>query len=333
MQQGNEYLDLIEKQQEDLTDEEIVSMFLATYHHSKYTLRNYKDAIARFRNFIGSKRLKDVTWRDIELYKLSLLKRDGNHNRPYAAATISALLAPLRSLYKWGNSPNIQCFSINPAANIRKPKVPVSSSRHFLTKNEVVNILQQLNETGLRNYAIGLTLVLLGLRVSELVSMEWDDFHTDPMGTSIWLTVLNGKGQKVREVKVPDMLWKLLRSYRRENGNSGKVFPLTTRQVERIIETARKRANLSKKVTPHWLRHTNATLALLNGASLQQVQHTLGHSHINTTQQYIHTVEQINKAAPDFVEDCLKEALWGSRDNIGDVKRKEMQEHQLEIVT
>jgi len=142
-----------------------------------------------------------------------------------------------------------------------------------------------------------------------LVSMEWDDFHTDPMGTSIWLTVMNGKGRKAREVKVPDMLWNQLLLYRKEQGSSGKVFPLSTRQVERIIENARKKANLSKKVTPHWLRHTNATLALLNGASLQQVQQTLGHSHINTTQQYIHTVEQIKKAAPDFVEDCLKEVL------------------------
>lgn len=299
----------IEKEQEELTDEEIVGMFLATYHHSKYTLRNYKYAIERFQNFIGKKRLKDVTWRDIELYKLSLLKRDENNNRHYTAATISVLLAPLRSLYKWGNSPNIQCFAHDPAACIKKPKVSNSSSRHFLTRNEVVKILQQLNTMGPRNYAIGLTLVLLGLRVSELVSMEWDDFHTDPMGTSIWLTVLNGKGQKVREVKVPDMLWNQLRLYRMKNGRSGKVFPLTTRQVERIIEIARKKSNLSKKVTPHWLRHTNATLALLNGASLQQVQQTLGHSHINTTQQYIHTVEQIKKAAPDFVEDCLKEVL------------------------
>lgn len=302
-------MDSVENVQEELTDEEIVRMFLATYHHSKHTLRNYKYAIERFQKFIGGKRLKDVTWRDVELYKLSLLKGDEQKNRPYTAATISALLAPLCSLYKWGNSPNIQCFTHDPAASIKKPRVSNSSSRHFLTKHEVLEILAQLNATGLRNYAIGLTLVLLGLRVSELVSMEWDDFHTDPMGTSVWLTVVNGKGRKEREVKVPDMLWNLLCSYRKENGKSGKVFPLTPRQVERIIENARKKANFSKKVTPHWLRHTNATLALLNGASLQQVQQTLGHSHINTTQRYIHTVEQIKKAAPDFVEDCLKEVL------------------------
>ncbi|WP_200761008.1 tyrosine-type recombinase/integrase [Effusibacillus dendaii] len=85
------------------------------------------------------------------------------------------------------------------------------------------------------------------------------------------------------------------------------IFPITVRQVERIIQKAREQIKLKKKVTPHWLRHTSATLAILHGASLQQVQETLGHSRITTTQRYLHTVEQMEKAAPDYVEDYLKE--------------------------
>jgi integrase/recombinase XerD len=87
------------------------------------------------------------------------------------------------------------------------------------------------------------------------------------------------------------------------------LFPITSRQIQRIIREAGERCHLSKKPTPHWLRHTNATLALLQGASLQQVQESLGHSHINTTQRYLHTVEQLKKAAPDFVQDCLQEFI------------------------
>ncbi|WP_311974343.1 tyrosine-type recombinase/integrase [Paenibacillus larvae] len=87
------------------------------------------------------------------------------------------------------------------------------------------------------------------------------------------------------------------------------LFPISVRQIERIIKSAGIQSGIVKKLTPHWLRHTNATLALLQGASLQQVQETLGHSHINTTQRYLHTVEQMKKAAPDFVQDCLKDYI------------------------
>ncbi|WP_369405515.1 tyrosine-type recombinase/integrase [Aneurinibacillus tyrosinisolvens] len=163
---------------------------------------------------------------------------------------------------------------------------------------------------------IGLTLILLGLRVSELVSIRWRDFHTDPSETFIWLTVAHGKGNKVREVKVPQTLWALLNRladdfHGLENHQvlDEQLFPISVRQIERIVEKARELSGLNKKVTPHWLRHTNATLALLHGASLQQVQETLGHSQITTTQRYLHTVEQMKKAAPDFVESCLKGIL------------------------
>jgi integrase/recombinase XerD len=88
-----------------------------------------------------------------------------------------------------------------------------------------------------------------------------------------------------------------------------KLFAITPRQIERIIKQAGIASGIQKQPTPHWLRHTNATLALLQGASLQQVQETLGHSHINTTQRYLHTVEQMKKAAPDFVQDCLMEFM------------------------
>lgn len=304
----------------DYTDDQIINMFLASCNGSKYTVRNYKRAIDQFRSFIGLKSLREVTWRDLEVYKIGLVQGFCSKNsKPQAPASVASLIAPLRSLYKWGSDPNIGIFDKNPTTAVRTPKISVNSKNHYLTKNEVVRLLNQLEKQGIRDYLIGLTLILLGLRVSELTSIHWEDFHTDPSERSIWLTVMNGKGGKHREVKVPETLWRMINEYRLSTQHEEtrkdlqRLFPLTTRQVERIIQEAREHSKLGKKVTPHWLRHTNATLALLHGASLQQVQENLGHAQINTTQRYLHTVEQMKKAAPDFVEDSLKDFFKNNR--------------------
>ncbi|WP_010504150.1 tyrosine-type recombinase/integrase [Paenibacillus elgii] len=301
------------KPTEKYTDEQIVNMFLTTCSRSPYTMRNYLNAIAKFRRFIGDKSLQDVTWREIEVYKIGLLEGLlSRANKPQAPATVAIHIAPLRSLYKWGSDPNIGMFKHNPTTCIRIPKIPVNSKNHYLTKAEVLRLFEQLKQQGLRDYVIGVTLVLLGIRVSELVSIQWNHFHTDPEGASMWLTI-RGKGDKEREVKVPHMLWTLLQAYDatkpEPSGPENKLFPLSVRIVEKIIKKAREQCGMEKKATPHWLRHTNATLALLRGASLQQVQESLGHTHINTTQRYLHTVQQIKKAAPDYVEDCFKDSL------------------------
>lgn len=310
--------------QQNYTDEQIVEMFLSICCKSPYTYRNYKKAIEGFRQFISFKPLRQVSWREIEVYKIGLMQGYCSiTGKPLSLATVAGLIAPLRSLYKWGSDPNIAIFPHNPTSCVRMPKIPINSKNHYLTKQEVSKLLEKLKSQGSRDYLIGLTLILLGLRVSELVSIRRNHFHADPSGSSIWLTVVNGKGGKQREVKVPNLLWELITQHFKGETTSHStatecteylqsnelLFPLSIRQVERIIQKARKKSQLEKKVSPHWLRHTNATLALLHGASLQQVQETLGHSHINTTQRYLHTVEQIKKAAPDYVEDSLRDFL------------------------
>lgn len=301
---------------DNYSDDQIVQMFLATCIRSHNTYKNYFRAIQRFRAFISYKPLGNVSWREIEAFKLSLARGGwGGSGMPLAPASVAAFIAPLKALYKWGSDSNIGLFKHNPTSNIRLPAVPQNSRRRFLTKSEVGRLLNQLKNQGLRDYLIGLSLVTLGLRVSELRAIRWEDFYTDSAESSVWLNVKGAKGGKNRDVKIPGKLWSMYMEYaqwvsKHSKGNrDSRLFPLSSRQIERIIKAAGEKSNIEKKLTPHWLRHTNATLALLNGASLQQVQETLGHTHINTTQRYLHTVEQLKKAAPDYVEECLSDFI------------------------
>lgn len=309
-------LALLEPVEDNYSDDKIVGMFISSCCTSRNTQRGYLRAINNFRKFIGYKKLDSVSWREIEAFKLYLQQRQNLiSERALAPASIAATIAPLKSLYRWGSDSGIGFFKINPTSNVRLPVVQVTSHRNYLTKNEVGLLLESLRQQGQRNYLIGLSLVLLGLRVSELSSIVWGDFQSDVMESGMWLILRYTKGGRTREIKVPGQLWRLFEAYARQISKQEqpspamKLFPISTRQVERIIRMAGEQSGITKKLTPHWLRHTNATLALLGGASLQQVQETLGHAHINTTQRYLHTVEQIRKAAPDYVQDCLKEFI------------------------
>lgn len=307
---------MLEMNSMSLNDDKIVNMFINACCSSSNTKKSYLRAIYSFREFIGFKRLDLVTWREIESFKLFLQQREKlTTKRALSPASVAAFIAPLKSLYKWGSDSNVGFFKSNPTSSVRLPVVQVTSHRKFLTKKEVGFLLKHLQQQNQRNYLMGLSLVLLGLRVSELNSIYWGNFHSDPLESSVWLTLDNTKGGKTREVKVPQQLWEIFNDYARhisgdtDPPGSLRLFPITTRQIERIIRKAGERCGITKKLTPHWLRHTNATLALLGGASLQQVQETLGHSHINTTQRYLHTVEQMKKAAPDYVHDTLREII------------------------
>lgn len=297
-------------------DEQIIQLFLQSSNLSANTVKSYFRAIEKFRRFLSGKPLGQVVWLEIEAYKVGLQKGLlSQSGKPLSPASIAVHIAPLKSLYKWGSDANIAIFDHNPSTCIRIPEIPITSKRNYLTKQEVGKILVYMQKRNLRDYLIGLSLVILGLRVSELVAIRWGDFHADPAESSVLLSILKGKGGKYREVKVPSQLWSLYGEYSRSMQASSSispdkpVFAISARQVERIIRKAGEHCSINKDITPHWLRHTNATLALLSGASLQQVQESLGHSQITTTQRYLHTVEQMKKSASDYVKDSLKEYI------------------------
>jgi site-specific recombinase XerD len=119
------------------------------------------------------------------------------------------------------------------------------------------------------------------------------------------LTV-RGKGEKLRVVFLSDRAKAALKNYLDKRGDaleylfvslSRQTTPLkeakvigkiTPRAIQRLVEFYRRKAGITKRITPHQIRHQFATDLLVNGADLRSVQELLGHSNISTTQIYTH---------------------------------------------
>jgi len=162
---------------------------------------------------------------------------------------------------------------------------------------------------GIRNYLLGCLMLEAGLRVGEVVSLKMSHlyFNGKPVHTLL-LTPDITKNHKERSMPVSTRLKEALEEYLNSSGwfddmdPSHKAFTvflsekcITTRQVERIINTAGWKA-LGRPVHPHMLRHTFAS-KLMRVTDMRTVQELLGHSSITSTQIYTHPNEDDKKKA------------------------------------
>ena len=106
---------------------------------------------------------------------------------------------------------------------------------------------------------------------------------------------ITGKGGYVRQVLLPDTVSRSLLSLLGDAGANDPVFPsrkrggrLTERAVHAMVKRAAAAAGITRAVSPHWLRHAHGSHAIDRGASLPEVQATLGHGNISTTSGYLH---------------------------------------------
>ncbi|MGE0539184.1 MAG: tyrosine-type recombinase/integrase [Dehalococcoidia bacterium] len=182
----------------------------------------------------------------------------------------------------------------SPAAGVDGPRRE-QKTRSYLKPDEYRAVLS-LAGSNARDYAILQVFLQTGLRVSELVHLRMVDL--DLAGKV--LTVRGGKGLSDREIDLekhaieavknwlrirpPSLHEHLFLNYRGE--------PISERSVRRLVAKYRHRAGLTKKATPHTLRHTFASYKARRGVPLRQVQEWLGHKNIATTQIYVHLDRQ-----------------------------------------
>lgn len=247
------------------------------------TVENYDRYLTKFAGMMGITDTKQITEDLIHNFRLKLNRKNRlkKTTQNYYLIALRMFLKHLENQGKNSLSPASVALAKTGAREI--DVITIDELKRLLGTTEGNSIRD------LRDRAITETLFSTGLRVSELVSLKRD------IDLTVGETVIRGKGDKVRVVFFSDVAIKTIQTYRNKRKDmSDALFagagdePLTVRSVERIVAKQAKEAGISKKVTPHILRHMFATTLLSNGADIRSVQEMLGHANISTTQVYTH---------------------------------------------
>lgn len=288
-------------------DEKLISLFLRNLN-SKNTKRSYKKAVEDFREFIP-KNLSEITVGDILDFSESLNEKakTTKHNR----------LSALTSLYSFGVK--LGYLKYNPFAVINKPKIKDNvSTDKFLSKEELSSIWDQLRNKP-RNAVIGAMLITLGLRVSELCNIKCKHLFKDFEG-NVGVHIVEAKGDKSRDVKIRSDVLSLIKTYRKSIGKEFEIpdvnnddYLLVTRTnnrvaenyIRHIIDDATKKAGIDKKISPHWYRHTSASISIQNGCDLAKVTESFGWNSLQIAKRYLHNLDKLKDSSADYVDVSL----------------------------
>ncbi len=263
------------------------------------TVRNYDHYLSRFLAFTKNDNPSNITDDMVREFRLWLNRQSTgpkkNNAETLSKKTQNYYLIALRAFLKYLARQEIKSLS---PERIELAKVS-ERSLDLITHLELSRLLESPNGNDvkdLRDKAILELLFSTGLRVSELCSLTSDiDLHSAELS-------IRGKGGKVRVVFISDDAKNAVKKYllARKNMsdalfvqvNNKNTSALTRRSIERIVKIHAIKAGISKKVTPHVMRHMFATDLLGNGADIRSVQIMLGHANIGTTQIYTHITDK-----------------------------------------
>ncbi|MGB9833019.1 MAG: site-specific tyrosine recombinase/integron integrase, partial [Caldisericum exile] len=255
------------------------SMHLMLKGYSPLTVKNYRYII---NDFLNEFKIPDT--KSIQKY---FLKKNISKN---TRATQTLILRSFAKFIK--KELHIDFETLDP------PKTSKTLPT-FLTKDEVKKFLEVVKKNK-RDFTIVAFLIYTGVRVGELINIKIEDVNLNENYVRI-----KGKGDKERFVPISLELSNILRQHLNERHYSEYLFeskrqkkfsPLT---IQLMVKRYAKEAGIQKKITPHKLRHTFATLALESGISPITIGELLGHSSLNTTMKYTHVT---NKLATEAVK-------------------------------
>lgn len=249
---------------------------------------------------------------DVEGY-VEWLRTSGNSGRYKSKlgrsdSTVNRMVTVVSSYFAYAVKHSNGVIPTNPVDLIDRLPVSADSVTLGLSREEVDKLREVARGRGLREYALIQLLLGTGLRVSEVCNADTGDMTTDS-GRDVLL--VTRKGGKRARVPIPPAAARALKRYL--IGRRGPLFLLdnghrmTRRMVDWHLSQMAKASGIDKRISPHSLRHTAATLALDAGAPLRDVQVQLGHARPDTTARYDRARRDLNNAAATALADIVED--------------------------
>lgn len=272
-------------------------------NRSPKTRENYGRYLSHFLEKEKISSLGDLTLERVRDFRIKLA-REKNLKKVTQSYYVIAIRNFLKYLIK-------KDYEVIAPDKIELPKIP-QRQIDMIEPGDLERLLQAPkgeNLRGLRDKAILEILFSTGLRLSELCNLNrFVDFKRGEL-------TVRGKGEKLRLVFIADTAQKALKDYLDKRSDAleslfvsldkkGRIIgKISSRAVQRLVGFYARKAGITKKLTPHGLRHLFATDLLLNGADLRSVQELLGHASVSTTQIYTHITNKHLREVHDAFHD------------------------------
>jgi site-specific recombinase XerD len=274
----------------DHTLESTLELYLRTMegrNRSRATIHAYRTDLNQFIKWVRETNVtidapEDVARLDITEY-LAFLSERG-----LSGVSRARKLAAIRGYFRFAHLEEL--IARSPVDGIDTPRTE-KRGRNYLTPEEYHRLLSAAGGNP-RDYCILMVFLQTGLRVSELCALTLDDIDL----VNKTLQVRSGKGMTARSIELEKKGTQALKSWLlvRPATSSDRLFlnrdeePLGERGVQKLLAKYCQLAGITKRISPHSLRHTFASFKAEAGVSPFQLQQWLGHSSLDTTQIYVH---------------------------------------------
>jgi integrase/recombinase XerD len=261
-----------------LQDQEMIESWLQS--KAQKTQIDYRRIANELLDALGDSSLKDATEFFIQSF-INLVKHKSPHTQKQRVAIVKALFKFLvKKKY----------IVLNQADDLKSIEAPNKITERYLSEEEVFRMIDRTQS--LRDRCILKLLYGAGLRVGECAASNWKNIQARENGQG-QITVV-GKRKKQRTVGLSAGVFQELMKLKAENSEAQFIFisrekgRLTSRQILNVVRGAALRAGITKKVSPHWMRHAFASHVLDRGCPLHTLRKDLGHKNIGTTSLYLH---------------------------------------------